>query len=125
MRQFRPYVELPVPLVDDLRHQAEANGTTVAALCFHWVITAARFAQQGYGHRLPQERRARRGTLGETREVRWPQGRESYSACQALIAGAGSSVAAVLRTAGLAYVEAGGDVVMMAWPPKSALAEAA
>lgn len=99
---------------------------SVGELCFHWIITAARLAHQGQGHLLPQEQRARRGTLGGDRSyVRWLQGRDDYAQCQAAITGAGSSVAAVLRAAGQAYADADGDSVVMAWPPKSALAEAA
>lgn len=125
MRRFRPSVELQAALVDDVHELAVANGTTVGALFFHWVVTAARIANQGQGQRLPQERRARRHSIGEAKNTHWPQGRDSYVKCRTAIAGAGSSVAAVLRTAGLAYVEAGGDVVTMAWPPKSGLAVAA
>jgi hypothetical protein len=125
MRQHRTSVDLPSSLVDAVRQQALAHGTNVSNLFFHWATTAARLAVEGQGHLLPQQHGLRSDSLGDVREVRWLQSKEDYARYQALIMGAGSSMAAALQAAAEAYVEAGGDAVMMAWPPKSAYAAAA
>lgn len=117
-RQRRTWVELPVDLVDDLQRCAKRNGITVSELCYHWVAFAAWLAGHNRGHFLPQEHRARPGTLGgKVRGVRFIQGAEEQQRFKAAIEAAGSSVSAVLRAAAQAYVEADGDVVTMNWPP--------
>ncbi len=122
----RAWVDLPEQLVDDLHVVATEQGTNAAALCFHWVVEAARLAARGYGAHLPQERRARRHSLGgAVKPVTWAQNPDDYRRCKALIDEAGSSVPAVLRHAVRRYLEAGGDVVAMTWPAKGAVAVAA
>ncbi len=114
-----------------MRDFAEANETTLAELCFHWVVMAATLAQNGYGHLLPQEKRARRNSLGEVAQVRWAQGAAEFERCRTAIEAAGSSITTVLREASASYVAAGGDHLAMSWPNlrrrarKSAVAEAA
>uniref|UniRef100_UPI003F494070 hypothetical protein n=1 Tax=Pseudonocardia sp. CA-138482 TaxID=3240023 RepID=UPI003F494070 len=113
----RAYSELPEDLAEHLKRYAAINGTTVAEMCYHWVVMAANLAAMGLGKLLPQERRAPRDSVGPTRVVRWMQGEAEERRCRAQIEGAGSSIAAVLREAGWSLVEADGDVVMI-WPLK-------
>lgn len=124
-RQYRPQVPLPESLASRLHDAAEASGESVGELCFHWIITAARLAQAGRGHLLPQQRRAPRGSVGPVRTVRWKQSADRFHECRDLIVAAGSSVPAVLREAAEAYLAAGNDAVMMAWPAKRAISKAA
>jgi len=125
VRQYRPQVPLPESLVSRLAEAADSNGESVGELCYHWIITAARLVQAGKGRRLPQQHRAPRGTVGPVRTVRWKQSADQFHKCRDLITGAGSSVPAVLREAGEAYLAAGNDAVMMAWPGKRAISKAA
>lgn len=125
-------VDLPESLVEDVKNLAAANETTLAELWFHWVTTAARLAHRGYGHLLPQEKRAKRGTLGDPHMARWAQSKASFERSRQAIEAEGSSVPAVLREAGASYVAANGDHLEMDWPrlrrssrQKSAAAEAA
>lgn len=125
-------VYLPETLIVDVLVCAARNETTLVELCFHWLATAARLAHKGYGHLLPQEKRARRNTLGELHPVKWPQSQAEYERWRSEIEAAGSSVPAVLREACASYVASGGDHLGMDWPrlrrssrPKSTVAEAA
>lgn len=130
-RQHRTYVEMPKGLVEQLHTLAEFRGTNTSSLCYLWFIEAARLADQGRGDLLPQVgvfrglRRRDPGTLGPVKVVRWKQGQAEWDRLRALIDAAGSTVPAVLEVAAAAYIAAGGDVLAMAWPPKSAAAEAA
>jgi hypothetical protein len=121
-RRPRPAVDLPRATANLVKELAEARGTTASALYYHWVLEAAQIARAGMGHLLPQQRRARRNSLGnDVITIHWAQGPEEYAACKALIDAAGSSVPTVLRRAGQAYVNAEGDAVAMSWPPKSVI----
>lgn len=125
-RKKRVAVDLPTELGAAVSACADARGDVVAHLWVHWTLVAARMAEEGLGHLLPQQRRLRRTTPPiDMTPVFWTQGREEYLRRKALIEGAGSSVPAVLREAAEAYVAAGGDAVAMRWPPKSAAQTAA
>lgn len=123
--KYRPRVELSADLVERMGEHAERNGTTVAELYFHWLITAGRMVCQGRGHLLPQvpmygsQRRLARGTLGPIRVVRWAQSKQEYDRCASLVDAAGSSVPAVLLAAAKACDAAQGDLLRMEWPPHS------
>lgn len=119
-RKRRTWVELSSALLDELHRLAEENETSVPVLCYHWLTMAAWLAAHGQGHLLPPGRRARRGSLGETRPIQFPQSKTEYQRVKRAIEAAGSSVAAVLRTAGEAYVRSGGDIVTMGWPSAQA-----
>ena|ERR1700756_5407626 len=116
VRRNRIPVDLPEALVASARTCADRDELTVAELCFHLITMAAWFARKGYGHLLPQEKRARRNTLGGKKMVRWPQSRTSFEQCRQAIEGAGSSIPAVLREGLESYVAAGGDLLEMDWP---------
>lgn len=124
-RKYRPRVEISADMVERIGEYAELNGTTVAELYFHWVITAAQMVVRGRGHLLPQVpmqgsiRRLPRGTLGPIQVARWPQSKEKYDECASLIRAAGSSVPAVLMAAAKACDAAGGNLPRMEWPPHS------
>ncbi len=121
-RKPRPRADLPRPLVEALQAKATAQGTNASHLFHHWVLQAAQLVLAGQGSALPQEKRATRGSLGgDVVEVRWLQGLDEYARCRDLIAGAGSSVPAVLRTAGRRYLAEGVDAVSMRWPAKGAM----
>lgn len=115
----RRQTELPDRLAAELSRLSSERDVHMSALIYGWLVSAARLADEGYGHLLPQIRRAQRGTIGATTTIRWRQSKHEYDEFRTLIKGAGSTVAAVLREAAQAYVAAGGDPVAMAWPPKS------
>lgn len=121
-RQRRTGVELPEALADDLQQLAEQNGVTLASLCYHWLAFAVWLASHERGYLLPQEHRAPPGTLrGDRRVVLFKQGADEHRRWKEAIEGAGSSIPAVLRAAGLAYVACDGDLARMSWPPRSGI----
>ncbi len=124
-RSYRISVDLPDDLVADVKNQAKLDDTALEELWFHWLALAALLAHRGYGHLLPQGRRAPRGTAGPVQKIRWRQGRERVERCRQEIEAAGSSISAVLREAGKAYVDARGDHLAMSWPGSWAEREAA
>jgi hypothetical protein len=113
-RRQRAYVDLPNALSDDAQVCADRNGVTVAELSFHAVGLAVLLARSGYGHLLPQEKRAT--TVGKAWRVSWTQSREGLERSRAAIESAGSSIPAVLREFFAAYEQAGGDLSEMGWP---------
>jgi hypothetical protein len=112
-------VQLPAPLHARFHELCEANGVNSATLLYGWLITAARFANRGHGHRLPRAGRPRRGTIGEVVNVPWRQGDREYLRCRAKLVDAGTDPRTVLRAAVSAYVAAEGDILAMRWPPLS------
>jgi hypothetical protein len=122
-RPFRPYSELPEDLHARLVERTEEQREEMGYLFFHWVVTAAAMADAGFGHLLPQERKAVWGTLGgKGKAVRWKQNPDAYARCKASIDAAGSSVPAVLRQATQRYLtDRFQESAVTSWPFKSAL----
>lgn len=110
-----------------LNATAQMRGVTVAQLCYSFTCDAARLAATGLGHLLPRKptTRAARGKGGRYKQVKWSQNPAQASEWAELIEGAGSSVAAVIAEAALAYITSGGDPLTMAWPPTMARPTAA
>jgi hypothetical protein len=128
----RTWVELPRDLVAEVQRYAAGADVNMSNLWYHWVVQAAQLAaRRGSAAKLPQalmhgsQRRMARGSLGPTRAVRWRQSKAEFERCRDLIDAAGSTVTAVLIAAAQAYVDAGGDVVAMSWPPNSGRSRAA
>ena len=112
---------IPRVLRDAIVATADRQNVNASTLYYLWEMQAVQLAQHGYGHLLPQDRtlRGEHGG-GDNGAVTWRQSAEEDAQCRAILHAAGSSVSAVLGEAGRSYVTAGGLVVMMSWPPKSA-----
>lgn len=124
-RHRRSYVELRADLLGKVKNMSDERGVNMSTLCYMWLTQAAQLAHAGYGDLLPQPRKAPLGEGQPTRPVNWLQGAEEYARVRGAIVDAGSSVSAVLQAAAQAYLDADGDVLVTAWPPKSRYEEAA
>ena len=124
-RSRRSYVELRADLLDQVKDMSDIKGVNMSTLFYLWLTQAAQLAYDGNGDLLPRPQKAVLGEGRPTRPVNWLQGADEYNRVRSAILTAGSSVSAVLQAAAQAYLDAGGDVLVMVWPPKSHLREAA
>lgn len=114
----RHQLYLPERIADRLAELAAQNGVPRSYLAYLALVDAARLAQAGLGHLLPQEKKSPKG-VGRVVRVPWTQSNAEYERCEQLIVSAGSTPTAAFRSWAEAYDASGGDPLAPAWTPKS------
>lgn len=120
----RTEVSIPSELAQRFVEIADGHKHQHSTLLYGWFKEAAQLAAAGLGAELPPDPGRQSGGVAVERMF-FKQSKAEHAQWSSLLKDAGSSLRAVETAAMSAYVEAGGDLLAMTWPPFRARVTAA